>query len=168
MAEIRQAQKYYGPALYLLCSAIIIIFSIAPLGSFVAAWFPQTLFALTFAIMLRKSNVVPLWAIAVVFFARDIFYFQPLGLEAFLIVLSMSFIRNARRGIGETYFREWGSFALLLVLIFVLKTIFGILLGIGLPDVTLQFRSIIATLIIYPLVTAALSLQFGMIKPLAV
>jgi len=168
MDENRRYIHVYGPLLYLAASILIVFFTIAPLNSILSEVFPLTLLGLTFALMIRCPEAVPLWAIAIVFFLRDVFYFQPLGLEAFFVVLAMKFVQNAKKGLAATFGYEWGGFALAVLAITSFELFFGWILGVQVPNLLLLAKSLAATIVIYPVITGALSLQFGLVRPLPV
>ncbi|MEO1563183.1 MAG: hypothetical protein AAFR98_07070 [Pseudomonadota bacterium] len=166
MVEFSRARRFFAQISYVALSGLVILISLVPIDTFIGRAFPLTLFAITFATMLRSPKIVPLGAVALVFLFRDILYFQPIGLEAFLVVAIIYVVRNARRGLGETLGKEWGGFAVAVCTLAILKVILTMALMLPPPSLGVMAVSVLATIIIYPLVTAALAFQFGLRKPI--
>ena len=164
MDETTRYLRVYGPVLYLFFSFLIMVFSIAPLADWLSQLFPLTLFAITYALMLRQPIVVPIWIVGIVFLTRDFIYFQPIGIEAAIAVVIFYIVRNARKGLAETYLTEWGGFAISVFLLFTLKVLISWIFGVATQEIWLIAKSALCTIVIYPIVTGALSFQFGLVK----
>ncbi|MEM9715542.1 MAG: hypothetical protein AAF826_03390 [Pseudomonadota bacterium] len=147
---------------YALFAVVLLIVSIAPFDGAFWGLFPQTLFAVTFALIIRHPQSVPLLLVGLVFLLRDFLYFQPLGLETFLVVFLCLAARNARRGLSETYLREWATLALGLILLAVLEMITLTLLFSARNDLSQEVISIMTTVMIYPLITGIVAGVFNM------
>ncbi|MEO0341957.1 MAG: hypothetical protein AAF198_00825 [Pseudomonadota bacterium] len=169
MAANERRAKLIPNYVYFACFAILIlVISIAPVQPNLWDTFPQTLFAICFATLIRAPWVVPYWIIAIIFLLRDILYFQPIGLETFFVLLLLNTVKNARRGLSETFFREWSSFALAVTMLYLCKVLALLLLITPEFELLVVTRSILASIVIYPIITGTLALVFGLVRQLPI
>ena len=164
MADDRLSRRIIGPALYVALSLFILMISMAPIDTVLRTFFPMTLFAASFALILRDAKLVPLGVIAFVFLTRDLLFFQPIGLEAALAVIFLKFAFNRRRILNETLVKEWAGFAIFVIGFLAARALLYFVFVLPQPDLAQIARTAVSTVLLYPLVTGILSLQFGITK----
>jgi rod shape-determining protein MreD len=77
---------------------------------------PEVMLLLTFALVLRSPESVPVWLIWGCFILSDVLLSQPLGLGAFIALLASQFLkRNSPAFVEMLFLGEWFSISLLVI-----------------------------------------------------
>ena len=85
---------------------------------------PNFVLLLAIALIIRYPNYLPLWVIFAVFLLYDFLLYQPLGLNTFLALIGMEYLRSNRISIRQMNFvSEWAFIALFLLLYTALREI---------------------------------------------
>lgn len=127
---------------------------------------PDLLFCVTMALVVRRPASAPVWAIFAVFFLRDILTMAPLGLTTLLVVLASEVVRANVQAFREYPFAlEW----LWMTGLFAAVTLGeSLLLALTLAEpaaLSGQLVLVLFTALAYPLVVAVLRFGFGLDRP---
>ncbi|NOX39100.1 MAG: rod shape-determining protein MreD [Alphaproteobacteria bacterium] len=113
MANALSAKIWFGQTAFALSAAAIMFVGLVPLDFTPGGvpW-PDLMLGLTYAILLRRPEFVPIWLIAAVFFIADILMMRPPGLWTAIVLLSCEFSRNQISRLRELPFPfEWAFVA---------------------------------------------------------
>ena len=91
--------------------ALILFILIVPIDAIPNRFpYPDFLLALTTALIVRRALVTPFWLIGIIFLMADIILSRPLGLWAFIVLISLEIVRNNRFAFREmSFFTEWAT-----------------------------------------------------------
>jgi rod shape-determining protein MreD len=121
-----------------------------------AVW-PDTVFALTAAWIIRQPDGLPLLAVAAAGFLADLVLFRPPGLGALLLVLATEFLRVQRPAMMDRPFPvEWLTFGLTYAACLLLQSAIMAIAFVAQPPARLTALMFVATLAVYPAVAAFL------------
>ncbi|WP_019954860.1 hypothetical protein [Yoonia vestfoldensis] len=167
MADVADAATWAKRAVFVLLACVIAVAQLVPLDLEPATWAaPDLLLAMMCVWVARRPDYAPVYIIAAVFFAADLFFQRPPGLWAALVVLLSEAIRNRHRDLRSmTFVAEWAFVALGLVAItlanrFVLAIVMTPQAPLGLTMMQLG-----GTIVVYPLVALVAHYLFGVAHP---
>ncbi len=112
------SRSWFGRLVFGLCALLVLFVSLVPLG-FTPRFTPRPdwLFALTFAILLRRPEFVPVWLVGGVFLLADFLLLRPPGLWTALVILTCEFARTQEYRLRDLgYAMEWAFVAVILFL----------------------------------------------------
>lgn len=154
MNKTASGQIWAGRLGLTFCALMLMFISLIPLN-FQAPIFPppDLLFALTFATLLRRPELVPFWLILIIFLLADILLMRPLGLWTALILVAAEFSRPQ-----EYRFRELAvpfEWAFVTGIFFLTLLTYRVILSLSVvPQVKFStfMLHFLATVLAYPLV----------------
>ncbi|ETX15463.1 membrane protein [Roseivivax halodurans JCM 10272] len=164
MIDAAILQLWLMRALYFgLCLAVM-FFSLLPVDmspSRIAG--PELITALTFALALRRPEIVPALSVAAAALMADLVLQRPPGLWAALTLVTIESLKTRQRQSGESAFlMEWTRVATALIVMALIYQLVQLLLIIPTANATLLFTQTAATILVYPLVVAVTHLVFGL------
>lgn len=116
---------WIGRTVFLGCAALVVVGSLVPFN-FDAPTVtpPDLLFALTFAVVLRRPDFAPFWSLLLIFFLSDILQMRPLGLWTVIMLAACEFSRPQEYRFRELAFPfEWGFVTLIFLIALVVNRI---------------------------------------------
>jgi rod shape-determining protein MreD len=138
-----------------------------PVGRLYASWSaPDLLVCLTFAWVLRRPAQVPAALIAALVLLEDMLLLRPPGLWALCMLLGSEFLRHRQSLVREmTLPVEWALVAgVMLAMTLGNRLVLGIVMS-PMPALGLSAAQLVVTILVYPLVVAALTWVLGLRKP---
>ena len=164
MAETAPSTRLWlGRAGYLGLALVLIALSLAPFETLPRRWAPpDLLLAVTLAWAVRRPDHVPVISVAAVFLVADLLFQRPPGLMAAVVVLAVD--RIVKRGAAfraMPYGLEWASVALAMALVVFAQRVILVLMMLPRPSLALSMIELALTAAVYPLVTLAAHLLFG-------
>ncbi|MFN3663006.1 MAG: rod shape-determining protein MreD [Yoonia sp.] len=167
MVEIAEAKTWINRAVFIMLAFIIMAIHLVPLDQRPATWAPpDILLAMTCVWVARRPDYAPVYIVAALFFATDLFFQRPPGLWAALVVLLTEAIRRRHLDMRSMPFlAEWGFVTLGLVLITLAnRLVLAIVLTPQAP-LGLTMMQLGGTILIYPVVVVAAHFLFGVVRP---
>lgn len=180
MAERSLSGRVWYAGVFLTIAALIFVVRFLPLnglgdptrlpgetGPSLATWpAPDLMLALTLAWVVRRPDLLPAPLIAGYVFLEDILLMRPPGLWALLVLATTEFLRRRNPTLRGLVF--WLEYALIAALMLGLFTVNRLVLGIVMvpqPPLGLSLAQIVGTVLLYPVVVAALHFGLGLRKP---
>ena len=129
---------------------------------------PDVMYCITMAYVIRRPEFVPLWAIVIVFFLRDVLSMAPLGIWTLLMVISTEVVRANLQAFREYFYAiEW----LWVIAIFaIMLTLHQLILALSLsftPKFVDQLYQFFFTAACYPVIVVIMKYGFGIDRPAA-
>ncbi|MCP5087316.1 MAG: hypothetical protein GY952_11000 [Rhodobacteraceae bacterium] len=168
MNETTTFQLFLRRAVYLSLAFIFVSGTLIPFdltaGSLPG---PDILYCLTMIYVIRRPEFIPIWAIFLVFFLREILSMEPLGLWSMLVLVGTEIVRANIQAFREYFFLlEW----LWVVAIFaIIQIINQVVLSVSLsitPNILSQLYLLVFTAVAYPATVAVIRFAFGINRPL--
>jgi rod shape-determining protein MreD len=167
MAERQVRTIWFGRVLFASLALVCIVFPKIPLGLPAdAPIFPDLLFALCLAWVVRSPATATLPIVLAMALLADFVLMRPVGLGAIMLVLASEYFRSNRVDIRERMFvLEWLTFSILYAgitgaQIAVLKVIFA-----ESPPVGLAMHYVVITCLSYPFVVGCMHYIFFVRAP---
>lgn len=127
---------------------------------------PNLLFCVTFVLVIRRPEVVPVWSIFAVYFLQELFSSSAFGLWTLLVVLATELVRTNLQAFREYNFMLqclwFGS--VLLGMLAVQKAVLTLSVVTG-PTVNDQMIIFALTLLCYPVTALIMEFIFGIDTP---
>ncbi|MEM7242003.1 MAG: hypothetical protein AAF429_07445 [Pseudomonadota bacterium] len=122
---------------------------------------PNFVLLLAIALITRYPQYLPIWVIFTVFLLYDFLLYQPLGLNAFLALIGMAYLRSNRIGIRQMNFlSEWAFITLFLFLYTCLReVVLFLILSENTPFFGALMDLVVST-IYYPVALVCIALLF--------
>ena len=162
MAEERSNSWWLIPTGYALFGFLLIFIALVP-QSLIPNRFsgPNLILALSFAMVIRRSRILPVWLVALVALIGDFMLSRPLGLNTFLTVIAVEIIRANRLSFLDMFFMMEWLFIGLMIIIMALAQQFmlGFVLLPGFPWVTVLWQ-VSLTILCYPLMVLMAQILF--------
>ncbi len=156
MAEPITVSIWFGRVLFLGCAFALIVISLVPFNFNAPVLTPpDLLFALTFAVLLRRPDFAPFWSLLIIFLVSDLLQMRPIGLWSAIVLAIAEFSRPQEYRFRELAFPfEWGFVTLMLLVALTLNRLVltvSFVPQVGLSTLLLHF---VATMLAYPAVVA--------------
>ncbi len=127
---------------------------------------PDFFYCVTIAYIVRRPEYVPVWAVFLVFFLRDILTQAPLGLFTLLVVMGSEVVRANIQAFREYIFGlEWLWVATIFTIITVVQQVLLALTLSDTPRFVVQVLLIVFTVLAYPVIVGAMKFGFGITRP---
>ncbi|MBC6443657.1 MAG: hypothetical protein GDA53_11250 [Rhodobacteraceae bacterium] len=127
---------------------------------------PDFFYCITMACVVRRPEWVPVWAIFLVFFLRDILTMAPPGLFTLAILLGSEIVRlNLQAFRGYHILLEWLWMTAIFILIMLGQQIILRLMLVQTPLFVGQLWLVLLTAFAYPGVVFVLKFAFGIPRP---
>lgn len=167
MVDTPTRQRWIGRGSFLLLCFALVFFHLLPLSTMPPRWAPPDfLLALTLAWTVRRSDLVPVGSVAVVFFLTDMLFQRPPGLMTALVLLVTEGLRARSASMRTLPFPlEWLTVSFAIVgLVFLNRAALLIVMADRAP-LTPTVIQMVMTILAYPLVVALSYLIFGVHRP---
>lgn len=167
MKDISPLQLMSRQALFILLGLAVIGFRIVPFEMHAGKMpWPDLFYCITMVYVIRRPEWVPVWAVFIVFFLRDILTLAPLGLGTMLMIFATEVVRTNVQAFREYFFGiEWMWIAGLFAGITVAQNIaLGFVFADG-PPLLDQLLLILLTGLAYPVIVGIMQFGFGMTQP---
>lgn len=167
MVEAPIMRIWLGVVSYLGLGLAVLVFRMLPLGTEpVSIPFPDLLISMTLAWVARRPDLVPFWAIAVLFFVTDLLLMRPPGLYTAVVLIATDVLRRQTDGMRNLPFvLEWMVIAATLVAITVGYRAVLFVTFTPMAPLGLTLLQLVITAVFYPLIAGALQLLLGLRKP---
>lgn len=153
VSEASSSRIWLFTGLYLCLASLILLIHLLPLSTKPSTWAaPDTLLCLTYVLVLRRPNLVPIGLIAIVFLIFDLFLLRPPGLLTAFIVVGAEFLRSRARVNSELPFLiEWALVAGVICGVLLGYRLALFVFGVDLPSLGLSLQHLIGTVLLYPI-----------------
>lgn len=167
MGALTETQLWTQRLLFALTLLAVIFIATLPLGLTAdAPVMPDLAFGLIFAWMIRRPEVLPLPIVAIAALFADALLMRPIGLTAFVVILTSEYLRAAHRSFRDQMFlREWLSFALFFIMGQVFQSAALGLTFAHVPTLGTQVVFAIVTILAYPAITGLLHYVYKVRPP---
>ncbi len=163
MSRRAEMRRWTGRALFLIIALTAIYLPLLPFGMDRGgrAW-PDVLFAVTAAWIVRRPDDLPFLLVAAVGFVADLMLSRPPGLWALIFLLAMEFLRVQRhRLIDRPFPVEWLTVSITFGIALMMQTLLLIAAFVPLPGGDLTWQVFALTVVAYPVAVAVL--RFGLV-----
>lgn len=152
------ARKWLNPLLFLLAGLVAIGGPMIPMGLAAnSVAFPDLLFAVTMAWVIRQPATAPMVLVAFLAILADALLMRPIGLWALMLLLGSEAVRLGHRTFRDIPFvLEWAYVAGLLVILILLQSVVMLVTFMPQYGVLTLFWHVLRTVAIYPVVVAVL------------
>lgn len=167
MVDAPITRIWLGVASYLGIGFAVLMFRMLPLGTEPTVIpFPDLLISITLAWVARRADLVPFWAIAVLFFAADLLLMRPPGLYTAVVLIATDVLRRQTDGLRNLPFvLEWMVIAATLVAITVGYRAVLFVTFTPMAPLGLTLLQLLITAVFYPLIAGILQIVLGLRKP---
>lgn len=167
MVDAPITRIWLGVASYLGIGFAVLMFRMLPLGTEPTVIpFPDLLISITLAWVARRADLVPFWAIAVLFFASDLLLMRPPGLYTAVVLIATDVLRRQTDGLRNLPFvLEWMVIAATLVAITVGYRAVLFVTFTPMAPLGLTLLQLLITAVFYPLIAGILQIVLGLRKP---
>lgn len=164
MADPIALRLWTGRLFYLLIACAVVFARLLPLDSSPGAWpLPDVMLAVTFAWVLRRPEQVPPLLIVAVFLVFDLLFLKAPGLWTLLVLISTEFLRTRQGNSFDLPFAtEWALVSAVLLAATLAESLILSIFVITKPPIGVALLGSLATLLVYPLVVAALRFGLGL------
>lgn len=169
MAVESNSALWLEGAVFVSLGLVTTLISMLPLGlSAETTLTPDLFFCMAYAWIIRRPITAPLGLIFIVALFSDIMLMKPLGLWAFIILMSTELVRSQEKPLREQMFIfEWLIFALLFAVALAANSMLLTLALYPRPGFDLILGYFASTVLAYPLVLAVLHFIFRIRAPKA-
>jgi len=167
MAEPTSARRWISRVIFPALLMAVAIAQLLPLSTTPVQFpMPDLMLCITCLWVARRPDLVPVWMVAAVFFAADIFFQRAPGLmTAIVVVLTEGLRRRASTLRSLSFFAEWGTVGAGIVALTVAnRAALALVLADQAPLWPTLFQTA-ATIAVYPLVAGLTQLGLGIGRP---
>ncbi len=167
MVEAPITRVWLGVVSYLGIGFAVLVLRMLPLGTEpIAVPFPDIFISVTLAWVTRRPDLVPFFAIAILFFAADLLLMRPPGLYSAVVLIATDILRRQTDGMRNLPFiLEWMVIAATLVAITVGYRAILFVTFTPMAPLGLTLLQLVMTAAFYPLVAGILQVALGLRKP---
>jgi len=127
---------------------------------------PDILYIITIIYLIRRPEIVPVWAVFLVFFLRDVLTTAPLGLWTFLVLVGTEVVRSNIQAFREyPFLLEWAWVVAIYGGALVAQQVVLTLTLAVTPGALDQLFQALFTAAAYPVIVAVLRFGFGIKRP---
>lgn len=156
MADAPVTRLWISRAVYVGLALALMLGALLPLNTMPRLWAaPDFLLALTFAWVVRRPDILPVWLIALVLLLSDFLFGRPPGLWTALVVIGSEMLRARAPTLRNlTFPAEWITVAAVTIAMVSLNRIALAAVLVPQAGFALAMIQLTATLAAYPLVVA--------------
>ena len=168
MAKARRtASGTWGTIVFVLIGVGLIFLAILPIGSGPTGWpGPDLLIATTFAWVIRRPDIAPVWVVAGLFLLADFMLFRAPGLMACAMVLASEYIRGREDLTVEVPFAlEWSVASSMIACVIVGTSAVLVIFGAPAMSIGAMLVKLILTILIYPVIVLCARYLLGITRP---
>lgn len=167
MVEAPTSRVWLGVIAYLGIGFMILVLRMLPIGTEPVSFpFPDLLISITLAWVTRRPDLVPFWAIAILFFMADLLLQRPPGLYTAVVLVGTDILRRQTGGMRNLPFiLEWIVIAASLVAITVAYRAILFVTFTPMAPLGLTLLQLVITAVFYPLIAGVLQVALGLRKP---
>lgn len=167
MVDGARGQVWIYRGVFVALALLLLFLRLLPLGREVGTWpGPDLLLCLMLAWVTQRPDHLPALLIAVVVLAEDLILMRPPGLWTALVLMATEFLRARSALTRELGFAaEWLLIAgVMVAMLLVYRLVFTISF-LGQPGFGFAFAQTIGSILMYPVVVAALRFAINLRKP---
>lgn len=162
MADLRAlpANRLGYAALFIALMGVSLFVRLLPLDTTPPALpAPDLMLCVTLAWVLRRPDLLPAVVIVAAFLLEDILLMRPPGLWALVVLAGTEFLRARQPQMRDQGFlAEWAVIALIITAMFLLQRAVLTVTLVPMPDLGPALIQMLGTILIYPVIVAALLL----------
>jgi len=163
MANPATLRRWGGRGLYLLAACLILFVRLLPLDLMPGGLArPDLMLAVTFAWVMRRPEQVPPLMIAAVFLVFDLLFLKAPGLWPLIVLTATEFLRSRGPGHDLPFLTEWLLVAVVAVAAVLAESLVLSVFAVGNAPIGVALLGMLATLLAYPFVVAALRYGLGL------
>ena len=153
---------WYAPLMYTSFAFLILFVQLLPLSrGYAGLPFPDLLFCLTMAWVIRQPENLPLGLIVILFLLADFLLLRPPGLWTALVVIAVEFMKSRIIKSREiSWVVEWFTTSTVMVAAILLNRALLTMFVVSTPPFSLEALLMLFNVLVYPLVI--LFVRFGL------
>lgn len=167
MIDPARASLWLHRAGIILVTLALIFLKLLPIGSTAGDWpGPDLMLCLILAMVVRRSDYLPIWLVMMIVLLEDLLLLRPPGLWAALVVLASEFVRSrAALTRALSFWVEWMLVAGVMVGILVAYRLAFAITFLPQAGFGFAMMQVLWSILCYPLVVGVLRLSLDLRKP---